>query len=137
MKTIQLTAETANLNKVIGFVTEQLESSGCPMKVLMQIELAVEEIFVNIANYAYGTNIGNVAVSVDISDEKQAVITFEDSGVPYDPLAKSDPDLSLSVNERQIGGLGIFMAKKSMDKMHYEYRDGKNILTLVKETKHQ
>ncbi len=103
------------------------------MKIQMQIDVAVEEIFVNIANYAYGTGEGPATVRINVDNQNKIVdITFIDNGVPYDPLAKEDPDITLSAQERQIGGLGIFMVKKSMDDVTYEYRDGHNILTLKK-----
>ena len=102
-------------------------------KARMQIELAVEEIFVNIANYAYAPEIGRATVRVVVSDEPLTVtITFLDRGVPYDPLKKDDPDVTLSAADREIGGLGIFMTKKVMDDVSYEYKDGQNILTLKK-----
>ena len=131
MKTIEIEAIPENLDNVIAFVDEQLEAADCPMKTQMQIELAVEEIFVNIAYYAYSPGTGTASVTVDTADGK-ARITFEDSGVPYDPLAKEDPDVTLSANERAVGGLGIFMVKKSIDNMYYEYRESKNILTIEK-----
>ena len=103
------------------------------MKAQMQISVAVEEIFVNIANYAYKPDKGKAIVRVEVTDKPVAVaITFVDHGVPYDPLAKVDPDVTLAAHEREIGGLGIFMTKKIMDDVAYEYRDGQNILTLKK-----
>lgn len=133
MKELDIQALTENLDTVTDFVNSQLEESDCPMKILMQIDLAVEEIFVNIANYAYENGPGPVVVRVTVDNETKLVdITFIDKGIPYDPLAKEDPDVSLSAQERSIGGLGIFMVKKSMDDVIYEYRDGHNILTLKK-----
>lgn len=133
MKELELEALTDNLPQVLSFIDEQLEAADCPMKIQMQIDIAVEEIFVNIAHYAYNPEIGTAKVRVEVQGEPPAVdITFIDNGVPYDPLAKSDPDVTLSAEERQIGGLGIFMVKKSMDDVKYEYLDGHNILTLKK-----
>ncbi|MBR6103383.1 MAG: ATP-binding protein [Ruminococcus sp.] len=132
MEKIEITAATDKLGEVTEFIDAQLEAADCSMKAQMQIDLAVEEIFVNIANYAYAPNVGMALISVDVDEQRRAFITFEDSGVPYDPLAKEDPDITLSAKERQVGGLGIFMVKKTMDDMLYEYRDGKNVLTLVK-----
>ena len=131
MKELIIDALTENLDAVIAFVTEQLEAADCSMKAQMQIEVAVEELFVNIAHYAYAPGIGTATIQTEITADT-AEITFIDSGVQYDPLAKPDPDVSLPASERQVGGLGIFMVKKSMDDMRYEYRDGKNILTIVK-----
>ena len=134
MKELDIEAKVENLNTVIGFVDEQLENFECPMKVQMQIDLAVEEIFVNIANYAYDPSIGSATVRTEVSpDGRQVSITFIDQGVPYDPLAKEDPDTSLPLEERGIGGLGIFLVKKNMDDIKYEYRNGSNILTIVKD----
>ena len=99
----------------------------------MQVDVAVEELFVNIAHYAYAPDTGSATIRVaPRQDPKGVAITFVDRGVPYDPLAKEDPDVTLSAEERQIGGLGIYMVKKSMDDMQYEYRDGQNVLTIVK-----
>ncbi|MBP1537522.1 MAG: ATP-binding protein [Ruminococcus sp.] len=133
MEKLDILAKTENLDTVIDFVNEHLEGVECPMKIQMQIDVAVEEIFVNIANYAYGTGEGPATVRINVDNQNKIVdITFIDNGVPYDPLAKEDPDITLSAQERQIGGLGIFMVKKSMDDVTYEYRDGHNILTLKK-----
>lgn len=133
MKELELEALTDNLPQVLSFVDEQLEAADCPMKIQMQIDIAVEEIFVNIAHYAYNPDVGTAKVRVEVLSEPPAVdITFIDNGIPYDPLAKADPDVTLSAEERQIGGLGIFMVKKSMDDVKYEYLDGHNILTLKK-----
>ena len=130
---MMIEAKVDNLDNVIAFVDEQLEQYDCPMKVQMQVDVAVEEIFVNIASYAYKPDVGDAIIRVNVTEEPLAVyLTFMDSGVPYDPLAKEDPDVTLSAEERQIGGLGIFMVKKSMDDVKYEYKDGQNILTIMK-----
>ncbi|MBP5490590.1 MAG: SpoIIE family protein phosphatase [Lachnospiraceae bacterium] len=126
-------ALTENLPQVTAFVDARLEAADCPMKAQMQIDVAVEEIFVNIAGYAYAPEIGMATVRVEVSEEPLTVtITFIDHGVPYDPLAKEDPDVTLSAEQRELGGLGIFMTKKLMDDVSYEYKDGQNILTLRK-----
>ena len=130
---LELDALVENLTQVTAFVNNHLEAIDCPMKAQMQIELAVEEIFVNIANYAYAPEKGRATVRVEVMDDSVTVtITFIDRGVPYEPLAKEDPDVTLSAQERKIGGLGIFMTKKAMDDVSYEYKDGQNILTLIK-----
>ncbi|MBQ6518493.1 MAG: ATP-binding protein [Anaerolineaceae bacterium] len=130
---IELEAKTENLHQATEFVESFLDNVGCPMKSLMQINIAVDEIFTNISSYAYPSGTGMAKIEVKMEDDPRAVlITFTDSGIPYDPLAKDDPDVTLSVKERQIGGLGIFMAKKLMDEITYAYRDGKNILTMKK-----
>ena len=133
MKELELEAKVENLSEVLAFVDEQLEAADCPMKIQMQIDIAVEEIFVNIANYAYAPEIGTATVRVEVLGNPPSVdITFIDKGIPYDPLDKADPDVTLSAEERQIGGLGIFMVKKSMDDVKYAYLDGHNILTIKK-----
>ena len=130
---IEVAASLDNLQQVLSFLEEKLEAAECPMKVLMQITVAAEEIFVNIANYAYAPNTGMATVCLTISESPRAAsITFRDSGMPFDPLAKEDPDVTLPAEERQIGGLGIYMTKKAMDEMRYEYTNGQNVLTLIK-----
>ncbi len=130
---ITIKAKIENLNEVLAFVDGQLEELGCPIKAQMQIDIAVEEIFVNIASYAYTPGVGNAVVRFESSQDPASVtITFIDSGVPYDPVQKDDPDVTLSAEERGIGGLGIYMAKKAVDDMKYVYRDGQNILSISK-----
>ena len=133
MAEMTIAANTGNLDKVLAFVDAELEKLDCPLKTQMQIDLAVEELFVNIANYAYAPGKGDATLRLEpAAGDRGVAITFIDSGVPYDPLAKPDPDVSLSAEERKIGGLGIFMVKKSMDDMKYQYRDGQNVLTITK-----
>ncbi len=133
MKKLTIEATPENIDTVIEFVDEQLEEYGCGMKEQMAIDVAVDELFANIAQYAYSPETGYATVLVDvIKDPLSVEITFIDNGIPYDPLAKSDPDTSLSVEDREIGGMGIFIVKKSMDLVNYEYKDGKNILTIKK-----
>ena len=130
---IEIKALTENLQELISFVDGHLEDMGVSMKAQMQIDIAVEELFVNIAHYAYAPDAGEAVISVAKDKEKNQIsITFADSGKPYNPLEKPDPDVTLSAEERSIGGLGIFMVKKSMDDMRYEYKDGQNILTITK-----
>ncbi len=131
MKELIIAAQKDNLDQVIAFVGEELEAAGCSMKSQMQIELAVEEIFVNIALYAYAPGTGSATVRVE-TEGGMAFISFIDRGVPFNPLAQASPDVTLSAEERAIGGLGIFMVRKSMDDVTYAYRDGQNILTLKK-----
>ena len=133
MKNITVEATLENLEVVQNFVSEELENQGCPMKVMMQIEIAVEEIYVNIVHYAYNPTVGEATIRCEVTDNPmQVIIQFLDSGVPFDPLAKKDADITLSAEEREIGGLGIFMVKQSMDEVNYEYKDGKNVLTIKK-----
>jgi anti-sigma regulatory factor (Ser/Thr protein kinase) len=122
-----------NLIEVNAFIEEYLEQFQCSMKAMMQIEVAVEEIFVNIANYAYGLEKGTATVKIDMDEESgEVTIVFIDQGIPYDPLAKADPDITMNAEERQIGGLGIFMTKNIMDDVTYEYQNMSNVLTLKK-----
>ena len=133
MKELVIEAERKNLSQVQAFVDERLEEAGCPMLTQTAIDIAVEELFVNIASYAYRPEIGIAVIQVSVFEDPLSVeITFIDNGKQYDPLAKDDPDTTLSVKERKKGGLGIFMVKKSMDNVKYEYKDGKNILTIKK-----
>ena len=133
MKELNVLANVDNIDEVMEFVTEEIEKLNCSIKVQTQIETAVEELFVNIAHYAYKPDEGPATVRVEVENDPPAIsITFIDQGVPYDPLAKADPDVTLSAEERQIGGLGIFMVKESMDDIDYEYKDGKNILHIRK-----
>ena len=131
MKELKIAATVDNLDEVLQFVTDALSDFDCPAKKQMQIELAVEEVFVNIAHYAYPDGDGWAEVHVRVTD-KGAEITLVDGGIPYNPLDKEDPDVTLSAEDRQVGGLGIFMVKKQMDEVRYEYRDGQNRLTLCK-----
>lgn len=133
MKELTITATVENIEAVTDFVNEQLESYDCPMKAQMQIDIAIDELFGNIAHYAYNPDVGDATVRVEVIEEPLSVIiTFIDKGVPYDPLTKSDPNITLSAEEREIGGLGIFMVKKTMDEITYEYKDGQNILAIKK-----
>jgi uncharacterized protein (TIGR02172 family) len=130
---LEVDADTENLQEVIDFIKQHLSAVGCSPKVQMQIAIATEEIFVNIANYAYNPGKGKATVHVEVfEDPITIVITFMDNGKPFDPTQKADPNITLSADERQIGGLGIFMTKKIMDDVSYEYSKGKNILTLKK-----
>ena len=133
MKDLTIAATVENIEVVTDFVGEQLEAYDCPMKVQMQINIAIDELFSNIAHYAYNPETGDATVRVEVIEDPLSVtITFMDKGIPYDPLKKEDPNITLSAEERQIGGLGIFMVKKTMDDITYEYKDGQNILKIKK-----
>ena len=133
MKELTVAASIDNVSAVTEFVDEQLEALDCPMKAQMQIDIAIDELFSNIAFYAYGEGEGEATVRFEAVDSPRAVrITFIDSGIPYNPLSAEDPDVTLSAEDRKIGGLGIFMVKKSMDTLEYAYQDGKNMLTIQK-----
>lgn len=174
MNEITVKALVDNLGTVTNFVDDFLDSHDCPMKVQMQIDIAIDEIFSNICHYAYGNSVGEATVRVEFenaeasatdthaskaddpdahasnaddadanaraskaddtnaSARKAVALTFIDEGVPYNPLEKEDPDTTLSAEDRKIGGLGIYMVKKNMDEMEYEYSEGKNILSMKK-----
>lgn len=126
-------AETINLDEVLEFIDSRLEENDCPMKTQIQLNVAAEEIFVNVAHYAYKPEIGLVEVCVEFKENpRRVLISFIDSGKPYNPLEKPDPDITLSVDEREEGGLGVYMVKNTMDDVIYEFSDGKNHLTMIK-----
>ena len=132
MKEITFEAKVENLNDLLSFIDQELKDAGCTMKAQMAIDLAAEEIFVNIANYAYGSEEGNAVIRLETDkDASRVEITFIDEGMPYNPLEKEDPDVTLSAEERQIGGLGVYIVKKSMDEVTYRFEDGKNMLKIV------
>ena len=126
-------AKVEALSDVLGFVDRTLESYECPMKIQTAICVAIEEVFVNVAHYAYGDGEGDMTLGIGF-DEESRNITFRmsDKGTPFDPLKKPDPDITLSAEEREIGGLGIFITKKTMDTVSYAYENGENILTMIK-----
>ncbi len=134
MKELTVEALVENIDRVTDFVNEELDAADCPPKAQMQIDVAIDEIFSNIAYYAYAPQTGPVTVRVEVEQAPRAArITFIDQGKPYDPLSAREPDITLSAEERKVGGLGIFLVKKTMDEVRYEYADGRNVLTLRKE----
>lgn len=124
-------AQTAMLDSVLADMESKMEEYGLPAKDTISFLVAIEEIFVNVANYAYPGTEGEVDVNLVIEAGK-ACVTFTDSGIAFDPIAKVDPDINASVEDRPIGGLGIYIVKKSMDGIEYERKDGKNILSFWK-----
>ena len=133
MKELLIDANTENLDAVLDFIGGELEAADCPMKLQTQIAIAAEEIFVNIAHYAYNPEMGCAIIRVWVDDE--ICIEFEDKGKPYNPLEKVDPDVTLGADEREVGGLGVFIVKKIMDKVEYRHEDGKNVLVISKNVK--
>ena len=126
-------AVAENIPQLTELIDGQLEALDCSMKAQMQIDVAVDEIFGNIARYAYGEGRGDATVRFDFDGtSRMASISFLDRGMPFDPLKKADPDVTLSVEEREVGGLGIYLVKKTMDDMKYRYENGMNVLTLYK-----
>lgn len=133
MQELHIDALVENLDKVNDFVHDSIEDLECSKKALMQLGIVVEEIFVNIASYAYPGKVGKAVVQCEVKENPSSIIlTFIDSGVEYNPLARKDPNLELELHEREIGGLGIFMVKKIVDDISYKYVDEKNILTITK-----
>ena len=124
-------AKIDQLDEVLAFSEEEFEKFDVPMKYIMALDVAIEEIFVNIAHYAYADGNGDMTLDIEKNDDLLSV-EFSDSGMEFNPLEKDDPDITLSAEDRQIGGLGIFMVKKSMDDVKYRYENNKNILTLYK-----
>ena len=133
MTTQTFPAKTESLPDILGFVEETLEGFECSMKIQMAVCVAIEEVFVNVAHYAYGGGEGDMTLGIGY-DEDSRTVTFRmtDKGVPFDPLQKPDPDITLSAEDREIGGLGIFITKKTMDSVSYAYENGENILTMTK-----
>lgn len=133
MKELTVNAAVENIEVVTDFVNEELEKLGCPVKARRQIDVAIDELFGNIARYAYSPDVGKATVRFAVEEDPlEVTITFIDNGVPFNPLEKSNPDTSLSAEERPIGGLGIFLVKKTMDLVEYEYKNGQNILKIKK-----
>lgn len=133
MKKLMIPAAVDRLDEINAFVEAELEACGCSPKAQMQVSLAVEEIFVNIANYAYNPEVGEAEICVDTGgDPPSVLIRFLDHGKPFNPLEKPDADTTLSAEKRDIGGLGILLVKKNMDEVQYSYENGANILTIRK-----
>ena len=134
MKEITLKAVIESIPQATSFVDEQLEAIECPMKAQMQLDMAIDELFCNIASYAYGAGEGKATVRFDYDPAaRRVILSFIDEGVPFNPLESDEPDVSLSAEERAIGGLGIFLVKKTMDSIKYRYENGQNILTIEKQ----
>ena len=134
MKELVIDALPENVDTVKQFIFSAVDSYNVSNKTRMAIELSVDELFINIASYAYNPEVGPATIRVNIEDEPAPIltVTFVDKGVPYNPLEKKDPDITLPAEERKIGGLGVFLAKKKMDAIHYEFKDNQNILTIKK-----
>lgn len=133
MKELTVTAKIENIERITEFVNEQLAFYQCPKNAQIQIDIVIDELFGNIAHYAYKPDEGPATVRVEVvKNPLSVVLTFIDNGIPYNPLEKSDPDTSLSADEREIGGLGIYMVKKTVDEIVYEHKNGQNILKVKK-----
>ena len=133
MKALTLEARLENITLATAFVDAELEALDCPMKAQMQIDIAIDEVISNISRYAYAPGTGDVTIRFAFDAAARVVeISFVDAGAAYDPLSHDDPDVTLAANDREIGGLGIFLVKRTMDDMRYVREDGRNILTIVK-----
>jgi anti-sigma regulatory factor (Ser/Thr protein kinase) len=131
MKVLKVPASDDKLYEVQDFVNAELEENDCPMATQLLIEISLEELFVNISHYAYPEGNGWAEIHVGVEDGVME-LTLIDGGIPFDPLAKPDPDVTLMAEDRQIGGLGIYMVKQKMGAMEYQRKDDKNILTIRK-----
>ena len=133
----EFSAKINELPNVISFVENELKKYEFSFKIISQLNLVVEELFVNVASYAYkDKNDGKCKITIDYDKDKQEVkLSMEDNGIKFNPLEKEDSDTTLSVEDRPIGGLGILLVKKNMDNIEYKYEDNKNILILSKNVK--
>lgn len=135
-KELKYEAILTNLTALMSEIDSVLDQFDCSVKLQTQVDVSVDEIFTNICSYAYPSGTGSVVILIKVYEEpEQIAICFTDEGIPYNPIEKEEPDVTLSADERPIGGLGIFMVKRMMDEMNYEYSEGKNVLTLLKRLK--
>ena len=133
VKELTIEAAVENIDVVNDFVADELKALGCPKKAQIQIRIAIDELFGNIAKYAYSPDVGKATVRFEVEEAPLSVIiTFIDNGKPFNPLKQADPDIHLSAPERNEGGLGIFLVKKTMNLVEYEYKNGQNILKIKK-----
>lgn len=133
MKEMTIEAATENIHTVTDFVLAELDKRDCPIKAQTQIAIVIDELFGNIARYAYTPDIGEATVQLEIEEQPLSVIiTFIDHGVPFNPLEQENPDVTAPAEDRKIGGLGIYLVKKTMSMVEYEYRNGQNILRVKK-----
>ena len=136
MAEMEIEAVKENLKEVFEFVTEELKKRNADKKLIRQIKLCVEEIFLNISAYAYHPEIGRARIVVKVEGDPVPIrvcLSFVDCGEPFDPLAEEAPDTESGLDERRVGGLGIFLVRNTVDGISYEYNNGQNILTIVKE----
>lgn len=133
MRRFKYAAKVENIEELTDAVNDELMTAGCPLRIQMQLDIAIDELFSNIARYAYDKPGGEAEVIFELREDPRAVrLTFIDSGKPFNPLLRDNPDVTLSAEDRKIGGLGIFVVRKTMDKVEYSFEDGKNILTIEK-----
>ena len=133
MKELVIQADMGNLERIDKMIDQELEGMNLSREDQIALHIAVEEIYSNIAFYAYPVPPGTVKVRLEFDASKREMkIQFLDRGIPYNPLEKTDPDITLAAEERQIGGLGIYMVKNSIDQVDYRYEDGWNVFTMKK-----
>lgn len=133
---LRLLAKTEYLENVLEFVNAHLKKHQCSQMAMLQLDIAVEELFANVAHYAYHPQDGEISIRITF-EEDMATVVFIDEGKPYNPWEREDPDTTLSAEERNIGGLGIYMVKMSMDHVAYVYEDNKNILMIQKKIREE
>ncbi|MDR2600450.1 MAG: ATP-binding protein [Oscillospiraceae bacterium] len=126
-----VSAHIDKLNDVLDFIDEKMDEIGIDMKGQYSVRVSVEELFVNVANYAYPNGEGDITVTTS-TKPGEFIIEIKDNGIPYNPLEKDDPDTTLTAEKREIGGLGIYMVKNMMDSVNYTYQNGQNIMTIMK-----
>ena len=136
MQSANIPASMENLPRVMSLTGRFLKEAGCGEDDRRHIEISVEEIFTNIASYAYKTKEGTVWMEWDVrktgETQKEIVIRFQDEGVPYDPFARKNPDLTLPIEDRPVGGLGVYMVKQCMDNAEHCYENGRNVTVIKK-----
>lgn len=136
MKEIKVNADVKNLDSVLQFMNEVIEPYNCSVEIQFQLELALEEAYVNIAHHAYPNDVGSTIIRCDVveKDDKSNLLVIDilDQGIPYNPIEHNDPNINSSAEERDIGGLGIYMIKNSMDALSYSYENEHNVFTIEK-----
>jgi len=132
MHELTIPAKTERLYEAQAFAENLMDEAGFSPRMKNSIALVIEEIFVNIAAHAYEPEEGDVKIRIELEGKKSIKLEFEDEGKPYDPLEKESPDVGMTAEQRDIGGLGIFLYRSIMDEVEYKYENGKNILTLRK-----
>lgn len=133
---LKLDSRIENIDLLTERVNKELVRLGCARKIMAQIDIALDELFSNVSHYAYGGSVGAFYFRLESSEDNSSItMTLEDEGVPFDPLAHEDPDIKQELAERAIGGLGIFLVKKTMDAINYAHKNGRNVLTITKKIK--
>jgi serine/threonine-protein kinase RsbW len=128
---VTLPAIMENLEALVAFVARCAEEAGFDPKKISEMEIAAEEALVNVIHYAYEAGTGDIEVACGLEDNEKFVIEMADSGIPFDPLTRAEPDISTGISDREIGGLGILLIRKLMDDVRYRHSSGKNVLTLL------